>query len=86
MIVGAFAIRFFGNSSSSDRPARTSFPSALLFDRPVDPDQPADAVQREPEPELDRRELRRDHDDEREALVPAGNFVSISPNAFTEMS
>ena len=43
-------------------------------DRAVEPDQPADADQREAEAELDRRELGRDEDQQREAGLAVGQL------------
>ena len=84
MIVGAFAIRFFGNSRFSDRPSRTSFPSSLLLIVRLIPTSPPTPFSVNPNPSwigVNSAEITMTN----EKLTP-GTFVSISPNAFTEMS
>ena len=46
----------------------------LGVERAIEPEQPADADQREAVAELNRRELRRDQDQEREALAAVGHL------------
>ena len=74
-----------GNRIELTAPVLTPTMQRRRVERAVEAQQPADAEQREAEAELDRRELRGDEHQEREAVWPSGNLVLMMPNALRSM-